>query len=454
MLIEPIGKSGKSAIVLGAGISGLTVAYGLRQQGYDVCLIDEYDHPGGNHISDNIGGMTFDIGAIFLWGHSHLFNMFPSLRPLCVPVEWRTDRINPAGRVVSYPFDPRNELWTGSPSGAVSVVASLFKHRLSPLKKDNARSYLTHYLGEELLKVSGLESYIERLYGLPSSEISYEFASARLQYVERVTRPVQALTQLVRNAFNKSGPPDSQCLARPAIGFSEFYKHAVSDLSELGVRTVLGARLKSVYRERDTHIVETSDGDFVADRLVSTIPLQHIGRLTGIDTSDVPSSLPLHSLYWKFKGKLGFIGPVLYNFQHHGAWKRLTLHSQYYGDVDDYSYFSTETTALPGAHLTPDDCERDFRESIKACDILDGELELVGSRQTDFAYPLYDQTAAKRRNKIIGSLQDIGIECVGRQGAFEYLPVAGIAIQKAQHYLEDTKDQQTAPETPDIVTPS
>ena len=58
-------------VVLGAGISGITLAYDFVRSGQSVLLVDEYETPGGNHISVNLDGRSFDIGAIF-FRHNHL----------------------------------------------------------------------------------------------------------------------------------------------------------------------------------------------------------------------------------------------------------------------------------------------------------------------------------------------------------------------------------------------
>ena len=79
-------------VVMGAGMTGLTLAHELNQLSLKVCVLEEYETPGGNHISDNIDGMSFDIGAIFHWSNGLLFRMFPGLLSEAVPVHWRTDR--------------------------------------------------------------------------------------------------------------------------------------------------------------------------------------------------------------------------------------------------------------------------------------------------------------------------------------------------------------------------
>jgi len=50
-------------IVIGAGISGLTAAYALRQAGHDVVVLDQCTVPGGRMRSERIDGFLMEYGA-------------------------------------------------------------------------------------------------------------------------------------------------------------------------------------------------------------------------------------------------------------------------------------------------------------------------------------------------------------------------------------------------------
>ncbi|MEL6692325.1 MAG: FAD-dependent oxidoreductase [Pseudomonadota bacterium] len=424
-------------VVMGAGMTGLTLAYELNRLGLKVCVLEEYETPGGNHISDNIDGMSFDIGAIFHWSNGLLFKMFPGLLSEAVPVRWRTDRINPDGKVRLYPYEIKSELLSKPISEIVRAFASILKNRLFPPKKNSAEAFLHHYLGKDLTQSSGIERYVERFYGLHPRDVSYEFARARMFHIVQGTSVSRRIGHIFSKLFRRQqASPQSRCLARPVQGFPYFYQNAIDQLRSDGVSVKLACKTQNIEKRASGFRVTTTTEQISSDRLFNTTPLTHIAEKVGIDTSAIPTSLQLYSLYFKFKGELGFEGPILYNFQNEGLWKRLTLHSQYYGEVDDWSYFSIETTVHLGDNKDVQACEDDFRTSIRNVDILKGTLELVGHRQTDFAYPLYEHDVTARRQSIIQRLEALGIESAGRQGRFEYLPVTHFAVVSAQDAIE------------------
>ena len=51
-----------TVIIIGAGISGLTTAYALRQRGHEVTVLDRQEHPGGCIRSERISGFLMEHG--------------------------------------------------------------------------------------------------------------------------------------------------------------------------------------------------------------------------------------------------------------------------------------------------------------------------------------------------------------------------------------------------------
>jgi len=69
------------AIVIGGGISGLTAAYNLRQQGYSVRLLEENTVVGGNIRTESVADFRLEVGPHSFMGSSeHVWKLTEALR--------------------------------------------------------------------------------------------------------------------------------------------------------------------------------------------------------------------------------------------------------------------------------------------------------------------------------------------------------------------------------------
>lgn len=415
-------------VILGAGISGLTLAHDFAKAGQSVLLADTYDTPGGNHISVDIDGRSFDIGAIFFWSGYPQFEMFPELERLVVPVTWSLQRVTPIGKVARYPVDLRADLMDKPVGEWVGMALQIAQARIRGNRRDNSLSFLRYYLGDKLMQDSGILNYVERFYGLPADQISYDFARSRMRTIKETASLTGFASKTFRRVFAENQHlAHEQCLARPKSGFANYYQTAIEQLCKMGVRIQLGARIDwDASATRDSRL--RIDGQPVkAATPISTMPLETTADLIGITSQTAPRSKGLCTLFCQFRGRRGFDAMILYNFHAAGRWKRLTMHSDYYGPEDGWEYFSVEVTSDEAEHAEA--LFADFRSTARAFGLFDGDLELMGHRHTGFAYPVYDRDAASKRDAMIEQINHAGLGLAGRQGRFQYLPTSSETIR-------------------------
>lgn len=424
-------SSNFDAVVLGAGISGLVSASVLVGQGAkSILVIDEYDWVGGNHIDRAVGSYTFDIGSFIFQDDSPLLRHFPELLPRYLPIDPTFGRVNPQRMVTKYPFSIEDDLWSSGPLEVARILLSVAYARVFQREQVDARTFARYWIGQRLLSRSGLENYMRRFYGVDPEKIDVAFAYKRMLWIKE---RAQVSTHL-RRLLNPPAAPTNRQLVRPREGFASLYEAAVEKLKGRGVTFALGEKLQSVAKQGGRFHVRSDSSSFTAGRAVSTIPIPRAQALLGLEPDDALKTVTLLSLFYSFCGKRNFPHSVLCNFSHAGAWKRLTMHSDFYGTADGREFFGVEVNTSPEC-ATVEAAARDFRAHTTANGIFAGDLRLEGSHVLPNAYPIYTGGAGERAMNAIAALRALGLESFGRQGGFDYQPTARVSTIEAEQRL-------------------
>lgn len=419
-------------IVLGAGVSGLVAASVLTQQGCKpVIVIDEYARIGGNHLDWSSGQYTFDIGSLIFQDDSPLLKHFPELLPHYVPILPRWARLTPQGRIAAYPISVKDDILRAGPLEIARIFASAAYARIFQRQMRNAREFARHWIGNRLLNRSGLDAYMTRFYGVSSDQIGIELARKRMQWISEHGSLRAILGRLRRQ---KPQVPTNRQLARPREGFSLLYAAAAKTLSSRGVSVLTGATLERI-EKRGTRFALFVDGRMIiADRIVSTIPIQRLQTLCRLPVSQQLETITLLALYFSFDGARGFDEEIIYNFSYDGAWKRLTVYSDFYGRAHGREYFGVEVIANP-LNKSVDQAESEFRSHVAANGLFRGDLKLEGSQFLENAYPIYRNGADDTAAEAVERLRAFGIDSFGRQGGFNYQPTARVSTLEAEAAL-------------------
>lgn len=453
ILSKDVEVSGRSfdAIVLGAGISGLVSASTLVRMGCKrILVVDEYNHLGGNHIDWSSNGYTFDIGSLIFQDDSPLLEHFPELLPHYVHIHPRWARLNPQGRVTAYPVSVRDDILADGPLVTAKILASALYARLFHRKMESAEDFARYWIGSCLLKRSGLRTYMHRFYGIQPDRIDIDLARKRMLWISE-NASISSILKKLKPRPKAVGRKNRQ-LARPKEGFAPLYEVARKKLESSGTQFRLGTSLKAVRKTDGGFEVSTDAGSFRAANLVSTIPVKQAAALCGLRQGAALESITLITLYFSFSGERGFDEAVIYNFSDLGAWKRLTVYSDFYGKVKDREYFAVEVISnfLGGG---VEDAERDFRTHVTDSGLFSGDLTLEGSQVLKNAYPIYSRGSQQQADSAISALRDFGITSLGRQGAFNYQPTARVSTIEAESAVRATLLNPTTPEEEGTAEP-
>ncbi len=431
-------------IVLGAGISGLVSASVLLEKGArSVLVIDEYAKVGGNHLDFEIDGYTFDVGSLIFQDDSPLLHRFPELLPQYVPVEPSWSRLNPQGKVTDYPISLKDDLLAAGPLAWIAMAGSLVASRVRYRNQRNARDFTRFWVGAKAAQRTGLEHYVERFCGLPAERIDLDFAKARMMWIAdnaRVWPRVAAVGRRIgrklpphREAAQSAPARHVQQLVRPREGFGALYRPAVERLEAEGVEFMLATPSTAIERGDEAMVVRTAAGDFSSPMLVSTVPTHRALALAGAEAEPLPT-VTIITLLCSFAGRRGFGTSILYNFSHDGSWKRLTMHSDFYGQEHGREYFCVEVVGSPSVR-TMAQAERAFREHTSANGLFDGDLRVEGGHVLDSVYPVFTEGSAARAAEQVARLKELGVTSLGKQGGFEYQPTARVSTRHAERAL-------------------
>jgi protoporphyrinogen oxidase len=224
-------------------------------------------------------------------------------------------------------------------------------------------------------------------------------------------------------------------LVRPREGFEALFAPVAAQLASHGVAIRLNCAIERIESAAGGFRVTTSQGVVPASRVVSSIPLKTTAQALGIATNDDVRSLSLLTLYVAYEGDPGFDAEVLYNFSDEGSWKRLTVHSRIYGEAGGRHYLSVEAPLAAG----PAEAEAEFVAFLafmRQRGLMTGPAELVGHDVTGHAYPVYARGSMAASEALMARVEATGVELLGRQGRFDYIPTATRATQLAVERLD------------------
>ena len=170
-------------VVIGAGPAGLTAAYELAKRGRDVCVLEaDPTYVGGLSRTVEYKGFYFDIGGHRFFSKSkQIEDLWTELLPNDLLIRRRSSRICYNGRFFSYPLRLGETLQKLGLMEASACVLSYAKAKLvhaGPSR--NFEEWVSNRFGWRLYRTF-FKTYTEKIWGMPCSEISADWAAQRIK---------------------------------------------------------------------------------------------------------------------------------------------------------------------------------------------------------------------------------------------------------------------------------
>ena len=420
--------------ILGAGLAGLTLARLLHEKGEEVILLEAEPVYGGLCRSKTCEGFTFDTGG------SHIIfsrdtEVLAFMRRMIAENEQRNNRntkIFYKDRHVKYPFEnglyelPHEDRFACL-HGFVNNLIAVEKGTVS--KPENFREWIYYTFGPGIAECY-MVPYNEKIWKYPTVKMSLHWVDGRI--------PRPPVEDILKSAIGieTEGYTHQAVFSYPLDGGIEALVRAIARPVEHCIRT--GFRVCAVNKDSDKWLISNGEEMVSADRVISTIPVQHL--LPCLENVPAPvldacRALTYNSLICVNIGIRGPVPAISWMYipdKNLGKTNRVSFPSNFsdHAAPEGCSSVLAEITHQPGdevAGMSDDELVREVTAMLASMQICTPENVIFTSvERQPFAYVVYDLAYQQNIAIIRDYCTGIGIPLVGRFSRFEYLNMDGV----------------------------
>ena len=183
------------AVIAGGGPAGLTAAYELTRHGRP-CVVLEADpvRVGGISRTDVYKGYRFDIGGHRFFSKSDEVNrLWDEILGDELLRRPRLSRIYYDRKFFYYPLRPADALLKLGPIRSARIILSYLKARLRPIEPERSyEDWVVNRFGRMLFNTF-FKTYTEKVWGMPTSEITPDWAAQRIKGLSLLGAALNAL---------------------------------------------------------------------------------------------------------------------------------------------------------------------------------------------------------------------------------------------------------------------
>lgn len=267
-----------NVIIFGGGPAGLSAAYEACRLGLAPVLYEKGADVGGLSRTVNYKGYLFDIGGHrFFSKDGEIRKIWEDVLGPELLVRPRLSRIYYRNRFFDYPLKPLNALANLGPKEAARVLSSYARSRFAPRKPPaNFEEWATSRFGRRLFQIF-FESYTEKVWGMPCTEIQADWAAQRIKSLSlpkavlgslRLLRKDRVATLIEEFRYPRKGP-------------GQMWNEVKNIVEKNGGHTELRSRLVRLMRKGN---------------LIIGAEIDSLGVLSRITGDHYLSSLPLRDL--------------------------------------------------------------------------------------------------------------------------------------------------------------
>lgn len=407
-------------VIIGAGLTGLTAAYYLEQNGItDYVIFEKEASPGGLCRSVRSKGFTFDYTGHLLHINNRIFHqLLKDLFGSAGLVEHiRNAAIYSHQRYTGYPY--QRNLY-GLPASVITDCIEGFANRTTTYNISDYKSWVFHHFG------TGFAShfffpYQQKLFDYPLDQITS-------RWTDRFV-PTTSLRTIIEGALIES--------QQKSVGYNALFSYPQAG----GIDRLIAALIQKLsqpirynqpihYIDDDRKILSTTNGHHEHyEQIITTMPLDQL-----LTTLHGTATEPLHAAAKKLRCT-SVINITL------GTTKSLPDYHWIYYPEDAYPFYRIGFPHKLGSTMAPKNCSslsieiaHHYRGSAwqqatiasaiktvqKLFDIADHQVLTQTIQHLPYAYVLYDQWRDAHVPQIRKTLAKRDIFSTGRYGSWQY----------------------------------
>ena len=274
------------ALVIGAGISGLTCAYALRKSGIDAQVVEADERPGGLIRSEERDGFLFELGPQSFSGTAALRNLCTELgitRELVEAPPKAPRYILVNGSLCAVPLSPPAMLTTSLLSVATksSIARDAFGKTKPPQDDESIASFMRRKFTAELLdRLAG--PFVSGIYAGDPERLSLRSTFPQIYEAEKSAG--SAIRGMIRAARNRKEPRERPTLLSFRDGNEALVRALAAKLDRALRLETAAVKIIAKFAGGESAFEVTLQRagraeTLIADRLIIATPTDAAGRL-------------------------------------------------------------------------------------------------------------------------------------------------------------------------------
>jgi protoporphyrinogen oxidase len=431
--------------ILGGGLTGITLARLYHENGNEVVVLEKEPKYGGLCRSRTERGFTFDTGGshIIFSRDAEVLSFMHRMLGSNREMRKRNTKIYHHNRYIKYPFE--NGLHELEPGECFFCINEFIRTLIAVEKEEiepprNFREWMYFTFGKGIADLY-LVPYNEKIWKYPSEKMSCHWVEGRI--------PRPPVEDVIKSAIGMEteGYTHQIQFAYPRVGGIQTLVRAIAAPIESFIRCNFS--VSTIRKENDKFIIGDGHEEIVADRIISTIPVQTLISLL----PDVPpevqkacSNLRYNSLYCVCIGLKGPVPPYSWVYipdPRTGFFNRISFPSTYSTETapSGHSSILAEITFHEGDEVDSLDKEgivSHVLSSLRAMNLIASPAEVIYTHveRQRYAYVIYDLAYLQHIAIVRGFIEKQDIGLVGRFAQFEYLNMDG-CIRNAMDFVQE-----------------